>query len=68
VSPKVYIAAGISGAIQHRVGILRAENILSINIDPRAPIHEIAHYVIIDDLYRALPKLYEALRRKIEGG
>jgi len=65
VSPRVYIAAGISGAIQHRVGILRAGNIVSINIDPRAPIHEIAHYVIIDDLYRALPKLYEALERKI---
>jgi electron transfer flavoprotein alpha subunit len=66
VSPKVYIAAGISGAIQHRVGILRAGNIVSINIDPKAPIHEIAHYVIIEDLYRALPKLYEALLRKIE--
>jgi len=65
VSPRVYIAAGISGAIQHRVGILRAGNIVSINIDPKAPIHEIAHYVIVDDLYRALPKLYEALKRKI---
>ncbi len=67
VSPKVYIAVGISGAIQHRVGILRAGNIVAINIDPRAPIHEIAHYSIIEDLYRALPKLYEALRKKLEG-
>ncbi|MEM2203275.1 MAG: electron transfer flavoprotein subunit alpha/FixB family protein [Sulfolobales archaeon] len=66
VSPKVYIAAGISGAIQHRVGILRAGSVVAINIDSRAPIHEIAHYSIIEDLYRALPKLYEALQKKLE--
>lgn len=67
VSPKIYIAAGISGAIQHRVGILRAGNVIAINIDPKAPIHEIAHYSITEDLYKALPKLYEALKKKLEG-
>lgn len=67
VSPRVYIAAGISGAIQHRVGILRAGSIVAINIDPRAPINEISHYVIQEDLYKALPKLYEALKKRLGG-
>lgn len=67
VSPKVYIAAGISGAIQHRVGILRAGNIATINIDPAAPINEISHYVVQEDLYKALPRLYEALKNKLGG-
>lgn len=65
VSPKVYIAVGISGAVQHKVGILRAKNIVAINIDPNAPIFEISHYVIQEDLYKALPKLYEALRKRL---
>lgn len=68
VSPRVYIAVGISGAVQHRVGMQGSENIVAINIDPGAPIFEIASHIVVEDLYTALPKLIEALRKKIEGG
>ncbi len=67
VSPKVYVAVGISGAIQHKVGMMRSNNIVAINIDEKAPIFEIANYGIIEDLYTALPKLYDILKRRLEG-
>ncbi|MGD1054798.1 MAG: electron transfer flavoprotein subunit alpha/FixB family protein [Nitrososphaerales archaeon] len=59
VSPKLYFALGISGALQHRVGMLRSERIVAVNTDPNAPIFKIAHYPIVADLFVALPRLIE---------
>ncbi len=61
VSPKLYFALGISGALQHRVGMLRSEKILAVNTDPNAPILKIAHYPIVGDLYEELPKLIKVI-------
>ena len=57
VRPKLYIAAGISGAIQHRAGMQEASLIISINNDPEAPINKIADYVIHGDLGEVVPKM-----------
>lgn len=57
VRPKLYIAAGISGAIQHRAGMQEASLIVSINNDPEAPINKIADYVIHGDLGEVVPKM-----------
>ncbi|MGD0477347.1 MAG: electron transfer flavoprotein subunit alpha/FixB family protein [Nitrososphaerales archaeon] len=59
VSPKLYFALGISGALQHRVGMLQSGKIVAVNTDPNAPIFKIAHYPIVADLYVALPRLIE---------
>lgn len=59
VSPKLYFALGISGALQHRVGMLRSGKIVAVNTDPNAPIFKIAHYPIVGDLYEEFPKLIE---------
>jgi electron transfer flavoprotein alpha subunit len=61
VKPKVYIAVGISGALQHRVGMQFSSKIVAINTDPEAPIFKVAHYPIIGDLYDELPKLTKAI-------
>ncbi len=63
VSPEIYFALGISGAVQHRVGMLRSKKIVAVNIDPGAPIFQIAHYPIIGDLYEEVPRLTELIRR-----
>lgn len=65
VRPKLYIAAGISGAIQHRVGMDGADVIIAINNDPEAPIFDFAHYGIVGNAMQILPALTEAFRVQI---
>ena len=55
--PKLYIACGISGAVQHRAGMDQSSKIISINTDPNAPINAIADYVVVGNLQEVLPKM-----------
>ncbi|MBM4033498.1 MAG: electron transfer flavoprotein subunit alpha/FixB family protein [Planctomycetes bacterium] len=64
VRPKLYIAAGISGSVQHRAGMAEAGKILAINTDPEAPIFSFAHYGIVGDLFEVIPKMIEAFKSK----
>ena len=66
VRPKLYIAVGISGAIQHRAGMDESSKIIAINIDPEAPIFGICHYKIVGDAMTVIPAFIEAYKNKLK--
>jgi electron transfer flavoprotein alpha subunit len=69
VRPRLYVAAGISGAIQHRAGMDQSSKIVAINTDPNAPMFQIAHYKIVGDAAEVLPLIIKTLReRQIDSG
>jgi len=64
VRPRLYVAAGISGAIQHRAGMDQSSKIIAINTDPNAPMFQIAHYRIVGDVGEVLPLIIKTLRER----
>lgn len=68
VTPKIYFAIAISGAVQHIVGMQNSEFIIAINKDPNAAIHNVATYSIVGDAFEVVPKLIEAFKKAVKGG
>ncbi|MFH0915357.1 MAG: electron transfer flavoprotein subunit alpha/FixB family protein [bacterium] len=65
VRPKLYIAAGVSGSVQHRAGMDGSARILAIDKDPHAPIFSVAHYGVVGDLHDVIPRIIRAYRSKV---
>ncbi len=64
VSPQLYVAAGISGAIQHRAGMQTSKTIVAVNKDPEAPIFELVDFGVVGDLHKVLPALTEKVQAR----
>jgi len=64
VAPRLYVALGVSGAVQHKVGMQRAQTVVAVNSDPRAPIFEVSDLAVVADVHTVVPRVVELLRAR----